>query len=89
MSTSLSERRPESVKSLRTGPLFLPREQVPPLLVVGQTPNGFGRVGVIQAGSFACEPDVREERAQIRLDEPHHRHRDWLPARRWPDLQHL
>src|SRR5208282_1497809 len=52
MSTSLSKGLPEALKSLQTRPLFLLREQVPPLLVVGQTPNAFRRIGVIQGGSF-------------------------------------
>ena len=52
MSTSLSEELPESLKTLRTRPLFVLREQVPPLLVVGQTPKAFRRVGLIQGGSF-------------------------------------
>jgi Protein of unknown function (DUF3237) len=55
VSTSLNEGLPESLKSLRTRPLFVLREQVPPLLVVGQTPNAFRRVGVIQGGSFQGE----------------------------------
>jgi Protein of unknown function (DUF3237) len=55
VSTSLGEGLPESLKSLRTRSLFLLREQVPPLLVVGQTPNAFRRVGVIQGGSFEGE----------------------------------
>jgi hypothetical protein len=55
VSTSLSEGLPESLKSLRIRPLFLLREQVPPVLVVGQTPNAFRRVGVIQGGSFEGE----------------------------------
>jgi len=55
VSTSLSEGLPESLKSLRTRPLFVLREEVPPLLVVGQTPNAFRRVGVIQGGSFEGE----------------------------------
>ena len=55
MSTSLSEGQPELLKSLRTRPLFLLREQVPPLLVVGQTPNAFRRVGIVQGGSFEGE----------------------------------
>jgi hypothetical protein len=55
VSTSLSEGLPESLKSLRTRPLFVLREQVPPLLVVGQTPNAFRRVGLIQGGSFEGE----------------------------------
>jgi hypothetical protein len=55
VSTSLSEALPEALKSLLTKPLFVLREQVPPLLVVGQTPNAFRRIGVIQGGSFEGE----------------------------------
>lgn len=53
--TSLSESLPEALKSLQTRPLFVLREQVPPLLIVGQTPNTFRRIGVIQGGSFEGE----------------------------------
>jgi len=52
MSAALSEGLPEALKSLQTRPLFLLREQVPPLLVVGQTPNAFRRIGIVQGGSF-------------------------------------
>jgi hypothetical protein len=52
---SLSERLPESLTTLRTRPLFVLREQVPPLLVVGQTPEAFRRIGVIRGGSFEGE----------------------------------
>jgi hypothetical protein len=52
VSTSLIQNLPETLKTLRTKPLFVLREQVPPLLVVGQTPNAFRRIGVIQGGSF-------------------------------------
>jgi hypothetical protein len=52
MPISLTLNLPEPLKSLRTKPLFVLREQVPPLLVVGQTPNAFRRIGVIQGGSF-------------------------------------
>jgi len=55
VSTSLSQALPESLKSLRMRPLFVLREQVPPLSVVGQTPNGFRRVGVVSGGSFEGE----------------------------------
>jgi Protein of unknown function (DUF3237) len=51
----LSEGLPESLKTLRTRPLFVLRERVPPLLVVGQTPNAFRRVGVVEGGSFEGE----------------------------------
>jgi hypothetical protein len=55
VSTSLSEGLPESLKCVRTRPLFLLRKQVPPLLVVGQTPNAFRRIGLVQGGSFEGE----------------------------------
>jgi hypothetical protein len=55
MATSLSKRLPEALESLQTRPLFVLREQVPPLLVVGQTPNAFRRIGVVQGGSFEGE----------------------------------
>jgi hypothetical protein len=50
--TTLTERLPESLKTLRTRPLFVLREKVPPLFVIGQTPNAFRRVGAIEGGSF-------------------------------------
>jgi hypothetical protein len=50
-STSLSQDLPEVLKSVRTRPLFLLREQVPPLLIVGQTPNAYRRIGVITEAS--------------------------------------
>jgi hypothetical protein len=52
MSGVLSENLPETLTTVRTRPLFLLREQVPPLLVVGQTPNAFRRIGLVQGGSF-------------------------------------
>src|SRR5580658_3478557 len=79
MSTWLSQNLPEALKSVRTRPLFLLREAVPPLLVVGQTPNAFRRIGVIQGGSFEGErlsgevvtgndwQDVRKD-SSIKLD---------------------
>jgi Protein of unknown function (DUF3237) len=53
--TFLTESLPEALKSLQTRPLFVLREQVPPLLVVGQTPNAFRRIGEIRGGSFEGE----------------------------------
>jgi hypothetical protein len=35
--------------------LFVLRETVPPLLIVGATPNGFRRIGLLQGGSFQGE----------------------------------
>jgi hypothetical protein len=52
---SLNESLPDSLKNLRTRPLFVLREQVPPLFVIGQTPNGFRRIGIVPGGSFAGE----------------------------------
>jgi Protein of unknown function (DUF3237) len=43
---------PTSLQTVHTRPLFVLREQIPPLLVVGPTPNGFRRVGLVQGGSF-------------------------------------
>jgi hypothetical protein len=51
----LSQNLPEVLKNVRTRPLFLLRETVPPLMVVGQTPNAFRRIGVITGGSFEGE----------------------------------
>jgi hypothetical protein len=52
VSTSLTQELPEVLKSVRTRPLFVLREVVPPLIVVGQTPNAYRRIGVIEGGSF-------------------------------------
>lgn len=55
MSIPLSQALPETQKSVKMRPLFVLREQVPPLIVVGQTPNAFRRIGVIQGGAFEGE----------------------------------
>jgi hypothetical protein len=55
MSISLSQDLPGSLGSVRTRPLFLMQLQVPPLFVVGATPNAFRRIGVIEGGSFEGE----------------------------------
>ncbi len=55
MAAALFQSLPDALKSLRTRPLFVLREQVPPLLVVGQTPNAFRRIGLVQGGSFEGE----------------------------------
>jgi hypothetical protein len=46
---------PGSMQTVKTRPLFVLREAIPPLLVVGETPNGFRRVGLVQGGSFEGE----------------------------------
>jgi hypothetical protein len=55
MATALNPNLPESLLSIRTRPLFVLRLHVPPLFVVGDTPNAFRRIGVILGGSFAGE----------------------------------
>jgi hypothetical protein len=55
MSAALSQDLPESLRGIRTRPLFVLREAVPPLIVIGQTPNAFRRIGVIRGGSFEGE----------------------------------
>jgi hypothetical protein len=55
MPTSLTQGLPEVLKSVGTRPLFVLREAVPPLIVIGQTPNAFRRIGVIEGGSFEGE----------------------------------
>jgi Protein of unknown function (DUF3237) len=55
MSAPFSQELSDVPRSVRTRPLFRLREQVPPLYVVGQTPNTFRRIGVITGGSFEGE----------------------------------
>ena len=55
MSRLLSDSLPETLKSVRTRPLFVLKEAVPPLFVVGPTPNGFRRIGVVPGGAFEGE----------------------------------
>jgi hypothetical protein len=54
VSSSLDD-LPLSLQGIKTRPLFVLREAVPPLLVVGETPNGFRRIGLVQGGSFEGE----------------------------------
>lgn len=55
MSSALMDNLPEALKTVGTRPLFRLREQVPPLYLVGQTPNAFRRIGVITGGAFEGE----------------------------------
>jgi hypothetical protein len=55
MSITSTEDLPDVFKAVRARPLFRLREQVPPLIVVGPTPETFRRVGVITSGSFEGE----------------------------------
>jgi Protein of unknown function (DUF3237) len=55
MPTTLTEGLPQALKGIQTRPLFVLREKIPPLLVIGPTPNAFRRVGVVEGGSFEGE----------------------------------
>jgi hypothetical protein len=55
MSAPLDQDLPDVLRTVRTRPLFRLREQVPPLYVIGQTPDAFRRIGVITGGSFTGE----------------------------------
>jgi len=55
MSQAFSENLPEVLKTVRTKPLLVLRETVPPLYIVGATPNAFRRIGVVAGGSFEGE----------------------------------
>lgn len=46
---------PEALASVRTRPLFVMRLNVRPLQIVGQSPGGLRRIGVIPGGSFQGE----------------------------------
>jgi len=46
---------PEVLTEVRTRHLFQLREAVPPLYVVGRTPNAFRRIGVVAGGAFKGE----------------------------------
>ena len=52
MSASLIDNLPEALKTLRTRPLFVMRLDVRKLQIVGTTPGGYRRVGVVPGGSF-------------------------------------
>jgi Protein of unknown function (DUF3237) len=55
MSTPLHQKLPDALAIVRIRPLFVMRLKVPPLIVVGTTPNAFRRIGVIEGGSFEGE----------------------------------
>jgi hypothetical protein len=38
---------------------------------------------------FPDESDVRDQRSEVRLNEPHHCNWDGISRPRWADLQHL
>ena len=55
MSKTLNDNLPQGLKTLRTRPLFVMRLSVRALQVVGATPGGVRRIGVVFGGSFEGE----------------------------------
>jgi hypothetical protein len=55
VSTRLTDNLPETLKTLRTRPLFVMRLAARAPMVVGATPNSFRRVIAVPAGSFEGE----------------------------------
>ena len=55
MSVSLFDDLPDALKTLRTQPLFVMRLDVKKLQIIGATPGGYRRIGVVPGGSFEGE----------------------------------
>jgi Protein of unknown function (DUF3237) len=55
MPPPLADTLPEVLKSVRTRPLFVMRLDVRPLIIVGPTPGGYRRIGIIPGGRFEGE----------------------------------
>jgi hypothetical protein len=55
MSNTLNNDLPEALRTVRTRPLFVMRLDVRKLQVVGATPGGVRRIGVVPGGSFEGE----------------------------------
>jgi Protein of unknown function (DUF3237) len=52
---SLTDSLPEVLKTVRTCPLFVMRLDVLPLTVIGPTPGGYRRIGIVPGGRFEGE----------------------------------
>jgi hypothetical protein len=52
MSAPLNVNLPDNLKNIRTRPMFVMHLDVKPLLIVGSTPDGHRRIGVVPGGSF-------------------------------------
>jgi hypothetical protein len=55
MATSLRDGLPDALREVRTRPLFVMRLDVRPLQIIGATPGGYRRVGVVPSGVFDGE----------------------------------
>lgn len=49
---NLLEELPETLRSVRTAPLFVMRLVVPKVISIGATPGAFRRLGVVSGGTF-------------------------------------
>ena len=52
MAAPLADGLPEALESVRTQPLFVMRLDVKPLIMVGPTPGGYRRIGIVPGGRF-------------------------------------
>ena len=50
--SNLLEELPETLRSVRTAPLFVMRLVVPKVISIGATPGAFRRLGVVSGGTF-------------------------------------
>jgi len=55
VSPNLDDNLPEVLRTLRTQPLFVMRLNVRKLQIVGATPGGYRRIGVVPGGLFEGE----------------------------------
>ena len=55
MTTSLRDGLPDTLREVRTRPLFVMRLDVRPLQIIGATPGGYRRAGVVPSGVFDGE----------------------------------
>jgi Protein of unknown function (DUF3237) len=66
MSDHLNHKLPDTLKNIRSRPLFVMHLEVKPLLIAGSTPDGYRRIGVVPEGSF--EGDRLSGRQTLRHD---------------------
>jgi hypothetical protein len=55
MSTPVFDELPAPLRSVQTRPLFVMRLDVKPIVIVGDTPGSFRRIGIVPSGTFAGE----------------------------------
>ena len=55
MSTPRFDELPDVLQHVKTRPLFVARLDVKPLVVVGDTPGPFRRIGIVTSGTFTGE----------------------------------